>query len=117
MQRKQKTIYCPLPPVRLFLDDLEKIVDILQQVSSNIEIETDEYKLTSLQDLQKLNAQFINNLRFVCSTDKDPIRQLLGPILSIDLKENSPASLTLTQGTPAFRGAFGEVRDLLCRST
>jgi hypothetical protein len=112
LQRKQKDIGSPLPPVTLFLDDLEKIVSIVQQVSDNIEIETDEYTLTGLQDLQKLKAEFINDLTFRCYADKDPIRKLYGPILAIRFKDDQ-AYLILAKETPAFRGILAEVRDFI----
>lgn len=58
-----------LNPVKLYFDDLERIVEILHDVSSDINVSTDEYELGGITDLLSLDQQAIHELEI---STKDP---------------------------------------------
>lgn len=44
MKKRSKSIYKHLPPITLYLDDLEAVVSIVEELGANeIEIETEEH--------------------------------------------------------------------------
>ena len=54
-----------LRPVKLFLDDVQKIVDILREATDKITLKTDEYELQDVKELTELGQQHINELEII----------------------------------------------------
>lgn len=57
MKKRAKELSQLLPPVKLFLDDIEKIVEIAGELSEEIELWTDEYSFASVSDLSQLQQE------------------------------------------------------------
>ncbi|HLD69161.1 MAG TPA: hypothetical protein VJA17_00185, partial [Candidatus Omnitrophota bacterium] len=80
MKKIIKQFYKNLRPVRLYLEDLVEIENILRSVSDNIEISTEEHELENLlEDVKSLNKDHINSLRFWCRN----------PCIALDFDKNS----------------------------
>lgn len=62
MEKRKKSIFEKLPPARLFLDDINEIVGIFKEISNDVEIETEDYKLEDVSEMRNLNSDYINEL-------------------------------------------------------
>ena len=91
-----------LPPVRLYLDDIKKIIGILSEVSENIDLEADEYKYESLTELTTQNLYQINSLT-ISSSD---------PYVSLHFAPDS-VWLFITKDTAELRGIFEKIKKFL----
>lgn len=103
MKRKSKSIGEQLPPVLLFFEDIEKIIEILGgNDSKNIEIHTEDYIIYDIKDLKSLDSIVLNSL-----TIRD-VEQ------SISL-EISPSRVWLfaLNETNESRGIYEKLRQLL----
>lgn len=92
-----------LSPSVLFLDDIERIIEIISKVSDEIKITTNEYELESVKELSELNKQYITELHI--DSHK--------PSISLDL-ESQDIRLYLGEVTPEARGILEEIKDVLC---
>ena len=102
MRRRTKSYSENVPPVRVYLDDIEKIAEIIAEVSDEILLRTDEFDFEDASDLACLNRESINALEIRCS---DPYLQF----------EFAPGSTRLYIGsdTPESRGTLEKVKALL----
>ncbi len=55
MKKIAKSYWKNLPPVKLYLDDVEKIIEIMRESSSGVELTTDEYAFSDINDLLELH--------------------------------------------------------------
>ena len=97
-----------LPPVRVFVDDVERILEVLRQLpGSRTTVETDEHELGEAAELTTLER--VSELSISCVKDFDAaIRVILAP---------SGAVVRFRTADPAWRGAATEVEDVLRRRT
>jgi len=51
-----------LPPVKLYLDDLEYIVRLLKSVSSEVTIKTQEHEFSNLSELSQIKEKVLREL-------------------------------------------------------
>ena len=102
MRRRPKTYSEDVPPVKVYLDDVENIVQIIAEVSDEILLRTDEYDFEDATDLASLDQEFINALKITCS---DPYLQF----------EFAPGWIRLYIGsdTPESRGTLEKVKAVL----
>jgi hypothetical protein len=62
MKRKDVSIHKNFGPVALYYDDLSRIVGILESNGiDNLKFATDEYEFSSLEELEELDVEFLNN--------------------------------------------------------
>lgn len=106
MQKKIRSHGEVLKPVTLYLDDLEKIVDILRQVSDSAEISTKETILSNLNELTKLKRESLNELYI----------RLDEPYISLNLMPNT-IWLFIGKDEPISRGLFEQIKHVLGRRT
>jgi len=66
MKKKKERIYKKLPPSKLYISDVKKIVDILNQLSDRIKIETEEFELESVDELNDLEDEYLYNFGISC---------------------------------------------------
>lgn len=84
-----------LKPVKLYFDDIEELVDIFQSTGADIQIEADDYKIASPEEILSINKPFFTNLS---------IRQRN---ISVSVNfENDGIWLYAAEDTPAQRGLF-----------
>ncbi|MBI4447236.1 MAG: hypothetical protein HY645_15195 [Acidobacteria bacterium] len=102
MQKLTKSRGEHLKPVKLFLDDIERIVATLREVSSEVEITTDEYVLADLSQLSDLKHECLTTLKLLNRN----------PYLAVDL-EPSRVWLYIAEDTPTARGLYEKVRSIL----
>jgi hypothetical protein len=97
-----------LPPVRVFVDDVERILEILRQLpGGRTTVETDEHELGEAAEMTTLER--VSELSISCVKDLDAwIRVTL---------ERSEAVVWFKAADPAWRGAATEVEDVLRRRT
>jgi len=91
-----------LPPVRLTLDDIKEIVEILKEISNKIEIETGDYVYNSTKDLENLTNNYLTDLK-IRSSDHS---------ISLYL-EPSRVFLWISEDTTSSRGAFEKIKEVL----
>ncbi len=94
-----------LPRVKLYLDGLERIVDILQKVSSEIRITTEEFKLENIGQLVDLKVDYLTQLKI----------ESWNPYLSLEL---APFQIWLyiSDDEPTLRGAYEMIKAVLLQS-
>lgn len=94
-----------LPPVKLFLDDVEKILETFRELGEEIIIQTAEYEIENLEELTKLHRDQITDIKILHRK----------PFVSLSLN-NSGIHLYIEKDTPELRGVFAKIKDvLLCR--
>jgi len=54
-------------PVKLYLDDIEAIVAVFSEVSSETKITTDEYAVESIDQLKQLKREYFNEMHISIS--------------------------------------------------
>jgi uncharacterized membrane protein len=64
MKKLEKSIFVNLPPVKLFLEDIEAIEEIYKENCETFEIRTDSYILNSSEELRNLGQEKLNYLYF-----------------------------------------------------
>jgi len=91
-----------LGPVKLYLDDIERILDIISETSHETTLLTSEYALGAVGDLENLGCESINKLIIEC-------RELY---LTVELRPYV-AELYIGQDTAEARGVFEKVKTVL----
>lgn len=104
MQRKPQSYGEQLKPVRLYIDDLEQIVEVLQEVATDVEISTDEYTLTDIGQLPELKREFFTFLELATRE----------PYISVNLKPNG-IWLYIAKDDMVSRGAFEKIKRILVK--
>lgn len=91
-------------PVKLYLDDIEKIIETLSQVSSKVSISTEDYALDDAQQLASLKQEQITYLHI----------SLHEPYISLELK---PSNIWLfaAEDEPISRGLFEKIKQILLK--
>jgi hypothetical protein len=113
-----------LPPLRLFIDDIEEIARVLSEASENIQIRSDNYELDNASDLFNLDVDTINNLelssnnpyisakflrggaRLYISTDDAYSRGILEKIKQICLKRRRRFASFVVKFWPSYVFVF-----------
>ncbi|MEK0338501.1 MAG: hypothetical protein QQN41_13815, partial [Nitrosopumilus sp.] len=93
MRKIKKPIRKELPPVKLYLDDLQSICEILKQKTNSIDITTEDYELEDIKQLKSLEIEKIHYLSIKCSD----------PYISIEFDPSS-ASIYFAEDTTYNRG-------------
>ena len=89
-------------PVVLYLDDLEKIFEIIKEVCKKIIISTSEYEIENLNELKELNKESLNYLKI---NGQEPWL-----VLEIDF---SNLYLYIHEEDAMSRGIFEKVKQIL----
>lgn len=93
-----------LPPLKLYLDDLEYIVQLLESVSSEVTIKTREHELANLSELSTLKKKVLRELHILSKR----------PWISLDLTTNS-VFLYTEEDLPANVGVFEQIYNRLIK--
>lgn len=88
----------------LYIDDLEQIVEVLQELVTDIEISTDEYTLTDIGELSKSNKEYFTFLKLATRD----------PYISTDLKPDG-IWLYIAKDDTVSRGAFEKIKQILVK--
>ena len=91
-----------LPPVRLYLEDVQETCSMLAETCARVSIETPGFELDSAQELTDLKTPSLSQLTVRGSE----------PCISLDLRPNH-VYLSIDDNTPAQRGTFEKVKALL----
>ena len=108
LKKRPVPIFRPVPPVKLYLDDIERIVEILREgTRATLEIATGEYELDNVSELLDLDKERIPDLH-IHSRTATPI--------SLDFSYES-AVIQSSSSTAEIRGVIAMVEDVLagCR--
>ena len=92
-----------LPPVRLYLEDLENIVELLNEADAHIEIQTQNHSFQDLTDLEKLPVKSLQELKFMT-------KGLL--YISLDF-EKRRTFLFILKNTGIQRSVFSKLQEFL----
>jgi hypothetical protein len=95
MQRIKKSYSVRLNPVRVYYDDLEKVVECIREVSSKVGFSSDEYTFDSLEDLISVKKEKMCTLSIVGNS----------PYISVELKRDG-ASVYVEEDSPALRACL-----------
>lgn len=99
MKVKEKTLRKEFGPLKLFLDDLYFIEEILKRDNETIEIETEDYKFSSIKELKETNDGETLT-RLVMSTRS--------PYISVDLLPSS-SYIYSSSDTTFAEGIFSKI--------
>lgn len=102
MEKIIKSRWEDLPPVKLYLDDIEKIVEILREVSTTIKIETDEYSIEDVKELASLDKERVTELNI----------QSAEPYLNLRIGPQK-SWLNIAKDEPSSRGTFEKIKEVL----
>jgi len=61
MEKIRDSIQKKLPPLRLFFDDVRELHGFICSIAENVTLEAEDYRLTSPEELKKLNVRQIHN--------------------------------------------------------
>ncbi len=102
MKRRSKPHSENLPPVKLYLGDIERIVEILGELSSDVKVLAEEYSLSDVSELTKLDQQALTQLEI----------EIRSPHISLEM---SPYAVRLYIGedTAESWGVFTKIKDLM----
>lgn len=103
MQRRRKPLRRPLPPLKLYLDDLEEVAEIISGAGTGtLVVETDDYAFDSVDDLKNLREKRIRSLDI--RSDDPNIHVHFGPSSS---EIHGPADV------PELMGVASHIEDAL----
>jgi len=102
MERKIKTHGEHLKQVLLYRDDIEHIIELLREVSPNVELSTDEHKFSDVKEWAEVKRDYFTNLQIATRN----------PYVSLDLSERS-VWLYIAEDTPQSRGVFEKIKRFL----
>jgi len=102
MERKIQAHSEHLKRVLLYRDDIEQIVELLREVSPNVELSTDEHKFSDVKEWADMKRDYFTNMQ-VKTRD---------PYVSLNLSKSS-VWLYIDEDTPQSRGAFEKVKRFL----
>lgn len=102
MEKKTKSISKSLPPVKLFLKDINKIYEIFNTLNHSVQLETEDHILESIEELSNIDEEKINNISYKIS---EPYISLQMSKLSIFLYASSDDYTS--------KGIFNELKNYL----
>lgn len=95
--KKKSHVYgVDLKPVKVYFDDLERIVEILRDVSSDISVSTDEYELGDITDLLSLNQLAIHELE-ISSKNPHVVLQLRASGARVYASDSTPICIGVVE--------------------
>ena len=92
-------------PVILYMDDIDKIVEIIGQASQKVEISTEDYVIQDLKQLSELKHEFLNELNI-------SIRE---PYVSLNMKPDI-IFLYIGKDDLLSRGLFENIKKILLQN-
>lgn len=104
MRELKKSISVDFPPVRLYLDDVEQLFNILKKRAKSVNIETEKYELDDVAHLKEIKSDKIHKLTLSSSN----------PYISIDFESDS-ARVYISEDTTLNRGILSEIEDVIKR--
>lgn len=104
MRELKKTIFVYFPPVRLYLDDVEELFNILKKHAKSVNIETEKYELDDVAHLKEIKSDKIHGLWLRASD----------PHICIHF-ENDNARVYISEDTTLNRGILSEIEDVINR--
>jgi len=104
MKKIQKPLSKELPPVKIYLDDLKQIYEILKEKVKSIEITTEDYEVDDINQLKNLDSKKLNYLSMECSD----------PHITIEF-DSSSASIYFAEDSTYNRGILSEIEEILTK--
>ena len=102
MERKIQAHGEHLKQVLLYRDDIEQIVELLREVSPDVELSTDEHKFSDVKEWADLKRDYFTNMQVATRN----------PYVSLGLSKSS-VFLYIGEDTPQSRGAFEKIKRFL----
>ena len=106
MEQIKDSISKKLPPLKLYIDDLEEICSVVSRHCKNISIEACGYKLDNCAELEKLNEKKIEDFHIEGRGDKN---------ILIWLYRNS-ASFNIYSGDTESKGIVAELEEAFLKA-
>jgi hypothetical protein len=91
-----------LPPTILYLDDIERIYNILTRYATEVSIKTKDYALDSPKHLPELKQEYINELRFYANE----------PFIQLSLLRDG-AEMVVYDDDPHAMAAVSDIRRII----
>lgn len=104
MKERPKSIYKDLPPIKLYLDDVREIYEILKEHCATVVILTDRYELNDVDTLKNIEVDSLNQLTIQGSN----------PYVSVEFKEGN-AHIYMQEDSITNRGILSKIDDALKR--
>jgi hypothetical protein len=103
VERLVRNLSCHLPPVVLFYDDLERVIELIGSLDTRVSLMTDEYRLENLEELKQMESDRVKNLTIMADWPYN-LHIMTGPFITI---------LEIREVDPEARGVFEELKDFL----
>lgn len=91
-----------LEPSRLYLEDIEDILESFSKVTDDIIITTTDYELSGIDDFKKINEECLTELKISSSK----------PYISLDFTK-SDTRIYISEDVPESRGIFEEIKEII----
>ncbi|MFY9143083.1 hypothetical protein [Sulfuricurvum sp.] len=102
MKKTKKHIIENLKPMSLYLDDIEKLVEMFKEVSNELYIEFDSYELENISEIQLLNIESTNKMKLISRN----------PYISIEFSNNG-IGLYSDDDSAIQKGCIAKIKDYL----
>lgn len=106
LKKVAKPISIKIPPIRLFLEDVEAIEEVYKEYCKEYKITTDEYELDCTEDLRKIEKDKLGELCFESSE----------PHIVVDFHP-SRASIYSSDSSVISTGVVSKIRAILAKRT
>src|SRR5437667_389552 len=109
MKKRTKNLYRSFGPVKIYLNDLHQTIEMLKEIPGECEliIQTSDYEFSTLEGVEELKQESVGEIHVKCFW-----REPSWVSLSMDI-EKKRTTLTCSEDTPALRGVFHSLEQLL----
>jgi hypothetical protein len=102
VRRRKTPISRPLPPLKIYIDDVERVVEILREHCQSVEVATEDYELDGVDELEGLEEERIDALEI----------QAFDPQIKVTL-DPAGAVVYADDPSPKNKGIVGDIVELL----
>lgn len=102
MKEIRKPIRKEFPPIRLYLDDIDAIYEVLKKNCGTVTIETDKYEISDTTQLKDIGVNEIHTMIFKCQK----------PYIDIELRPFE-ATIYISEDSTVNRGILSQLEETL----
>jgi len=104
MKKVRKSIFETVPPVRLYINEVRELYEVVCGNSEDVVMEVEGYQLSSADELKKVPVREVHNLEI----------KGFRPMVSVELRRNT-AQVYVGSGDVNGKGIASELMDILAR--
>ncbi len=104
MRQIKRPISTELPVIKMYLDDVQAIYDILKNNCNTVIIETDKYQITDITKLKDIGVDEIHEMSFNCQN----------PDINIELRPYM-GRIYISEDSTLTRGILSQIEEILSK--